>query len=288
MRSMPIYAIGDVQGCYDELQRLLQLIRFDPTEDRLWFAGDLINRGPESLPVLRFIKGLGERAVCVLGNHDLHLLAVSEGNLRHFRNDTVDEILAAPDREELLEWLRRRPLMHREHGFNLLHAGLPPQWDIPTALQRAREVEEVLRGPGFHAFCQRMYGNQPDRWDGSLAGMARLRYITNCFSRLRYCDASGRLRLEDKGPPGTQKAGFLPWFEIPGRASRNEPILFGHWSTLGLRHSHNTWALDSGCLWGGRLTALRLEASPEPFQVDCPEARRPGLHKRHGPRIPGR
>jgi bis(5'-nucleosyl)-tetraphosphatase (symmetrical) len=275
---MAIFAIGDVQGCYDELQRLLEQLRFDPAEDRLWFVGDLINRGPKSLEVLRFVKGLRERAVCVLGNHDLHLLAVSQGNLLHFRDDTVDEILAAPDREELLDWLRRRPLMHREHGFNLLHAGLPPQWDIPTAQQRAREVEEVLQGPDFHAFCQQMYGNQPDYWDDSLTGMERLRYITNCFSRLRFCDARGRLQLRDKGPPGRQPGGFLPWFEIPGRASRDEPIVFGHWSTLGFRHSHNTWALDSGCLWGGQLTALRLGPPPEAFQLACPGARKPHLH----------
>jgi bis(5'-nucleosyl)-tetraphosphatase (symmetrical) len=276
---MATYAIGDVQGCYDELQRLLEQLRFDPAADRLWFVGDLINRGPKSLEVLRLVKGLGASAVCVLGNHDLHLLAVSEGNLLHFKDDTVDEILAAPDREELLDWLRRRPLMHREHGFNLLHAGLPPQWDIPTALRRAREVEEVLQGPGFHAFCQRMYGNQPDRWDDSLGGVERLRYITNCFSRLRFCDAEGRLHLQDKGPPGNQQSGILPWFEIPNRASRHEPILFGHWSTLGFRHSHNTWALDSGCLWGGRLTALRLGSPPEVFQLGCPGYRRPHLRR---------
>ena len=274
---MAVYAIGDVQGCYDELQRLLERVRFDPAADRLWLAGDLINRGPKSLQVLHFVMGLGPVAVSVLGNHDLHLLAVSEGNLKHFRNDTVDDILRAPDRERLLGWLRHLPLLHRdpELGFSLLHAGLPPQWDLETAAARAREVEAALRGPGYHEYCRNMYGNQPEHWDPQHRGIERLRYITNCFSRLRYCDAQGRLQLKDTGPPGSQKAGFLPWFKVPGRASADDRIVFGHWSTLGYYQGHNVWCLDSGCLWGGRLTALRLSPDPEPIQVPCPRARRP-------------
>ena len=274
---MAVYAIGDVQGCYDDLQRLLERIRFDPAADRLWFAGDLVNRGPKSLQVLHFVMGLGRAAVSVLGNHDLHLLAVSEGNLKHFRNDTVDEILQAPDREQLLDWLRHLPLLHRDPkiGFSLLHAGLPPQWDLNTAAARAREVEAALQGPGYHDYCQQMYGNHPARWEEGLQGMRRLRYITNCFSRLRYCSAEGRLRLEDSGPPGSQQAGFLPWFAVPGRASAGERIAFGHWSTLGYYQGHNVWALDSGCLWGGRLTALRLGPEPQPIQEPCPQAREP-------------
>ena len=277
---MAIYALGDIQGCYDELRTLLDRLRFDPQSDRLWFVGDLINRGPKSLEVLRFVKQLGSRAICVLGNHDLHLLAVSEGNHKHFRNDTIDEILAAPDREELLQWLRHRPLMHRdsEHEFSLLHAGLPPQWNVDQALDRAREVEAVLRGPGFHAFCQDMYGNKPNRWRDSLDGMDRLRFITNCFTRLRYCAPDGKLRLKDKGPPGSQKEGYLPWFAVPDRASAGERILFGHWSTLGYLHTGNVWALDSGCLWGGQLTALEIMGTPRAAHLKCRGARRPELH----------
>ena len=275
---MATYAIGDIQGCYSALLRLLERIAFEPAKDRLWFAGDIINRGPDSLQVLRFVKGLGDRAVCVLGNHDLHLLAVSQGNLRHYRDDnTIDEILRAPDREELIDWVRHRPLMHSDGaiGFHLIHAGLPPQWDIPTALERAREVENVLRGPGFYWYCQHMYGNRPDQWSDDLEGMNRLRFITNCFSRLRYCDTAGRLGLRESGPPGTQKHGLLPWFAIPGRASRTEKILFGHWSTLGYRNTHNVWALDTGCLWGGQLTALRIGERPMPFHQHCPRMRKP-------------
>ena len=274
---MATYAVGDVQGCFDELRALLERIRFDATADRLWFVGDLINRGPKSLDVLRFVRALGDRAVCVLGNHDLHLLAVSEGNHKHFRHDTIAEILDAPDRDELLEWLRHRPLMHRDRdlGFSLLHAGLPPHWTVDQALARAREVEKTLQGPGFHAFCRDMYGNKPKRWHESLEGMDRLRFITNCFTRLRYCTPDGKLDLKDKGPPGSQKEGYQPWFAIPDRASAGEPILFGHWSTLGYLHSDNVWALDTGCLWGGRLTALEISATPRPIHSKCRGARKP-------------
>ena len=178
---MAVYAVGDIQGCYDDLRRALDAVSFEPAADQLWCVGDLVNRGPDSLSVLRYIRQLGDSAVCVLGNHDLHLLAVSEGNLKHFRNDTVDEILQAPDREQLLNWLRHLPLLHRdpELGFSLLHAGLPPQWGLGTAAARAREVEAALQGPGFHDFCRQMYGDQPARWDDGLSGMQRLRYITN-------------------------------------------------------------------------------------------------------------
>ena len=242
--------------------------------------GDLINRGPKSLEVLRFVKELGPRAACVLGNHDLHLLAVSEGNHKHFRNGTIDEILAAPDREELLHWLRHRPLMHRDLnlGFSLLHAGLPPEWTADQAQARAREVEDVLQGPGYNDFCQHMYGNKPRRWRYDLEGMDRLRFITNCFTRLRYCTPDGKLRFKDKGPPGSQKEGYLPWFAVPNRASADERILFGHWSTLGYLNTRNVWALDTGCLWGGRLTALKITGGPQPVHLKCPGARKPELH----------
>ncbi|MES9966138.1 MAG: symmetrical bis(5'-nucleosyl)-tetraphosphatase [Sedimenticola sp.] len=277
---MAVYAIGDVQGCYDELQLLLERIRFDETKDKLWFAGDLVNRGPHSLEVLRFVKKLGKRAITVLGNHDLHLLAISEGNLKHNRKDhTLDEILAAPDREELLHWLRHRPLMHhsRKRGLSMIHAGLPPQWDIETALGCARELEATLQGEGFHDYCQQMYGNEPACWTDDPKGMERLRFITNAFTRLRYCDSEGNMALKEKGPPGSQGPALLPWFEMPDRRSRADRILFGHWSTLGYRHQENIWALDTGCLWGGRLTALRLHRKKEyrHHQIDCPGAVKP-------------
>ena len=280
---MATYAIGDVQGCYNELQQLLEKIKFDPSSDTLWFVGDLVNRGPHSLEVLRFVKGLGGSAITVLGNHDLHLLAISQGNPRHKdKEHTLDQVLAADDREELIDWLRHRPLMHHDakRGYSLLHAGLPPQWDIPEALARAREMEEVLRGPGFHDYCQQMYGNQPDCWSPSLKGMDRLRFITNCFSRLRYCDLKGRLALREKGVPGSQPKSYLPWFMHPHRASRHDRIIFGHWSTLGYHASNNTWSIDSGCLWGGHLTALRVRKKKKklkPVHVLCKGACKPEL-----------
>lgn len=277
---MAIYAIGDIQGCYDELQRLLQRIAFNPARDRLWLAGDIVNRGPKSLEVLRFAKSLGSRAITVLGNHDLHLLALSQGNRSHYKHGTLEQILRAPDRDELIHWLRHRPLMHHsaKRGFSLIHAGLPPQWDIATALRRAREVEKVLQGPGFHDYCHAMYGNHPDRWSDNLRGMDRLRFITNCFTRLRYCTRDGRLAMKEKGAPGGQDASLVPWFKVPGRASRGQRILFGHWSTLGYYHGENVWSLDTGCLWGGQLTALRLRKKrpPKPVQLPCPGVLRPG------------
>ncbi len=277
---MSIYAIGDVQGCYDQLQRLLELIDFDPAKDRLWFAGDLVNRGPNSLEVLRFVKGLGNRAVTVLGNHDLHLLAIAHGVERQQdRTHSLNPILKAPDRDELIDWLQHRPLMyqHKKRDFNLVHAGLPPQWDIPTALKLASEVEHVLQEDNAHHFLKSMYGNQPDKWNPFLQGMERLRFITNCFTRIRYCDAKGKLILKENGPPGSQPPAYIPWFNLPNRASKYDRIIFGHWSTLGYHHSNNVWALDSGCLWGGQLTALRIRKinKPKPMQIQCPRASRP-------------
>lgn len=239
----------------------------------------MVNRGPHSLKVLRYLSGLGKRAICVLGNHDLHLLALSEGNIRHNLDTGLYSILNAPDRDELLDWMRHRPLMHHsaKRGYSLIHAGLPPQWDIPTALRLAREVEQVLQGDGFHAFCHDMYGNKPDRWSETLEGMDRLRFIVNCFTRLRFCDAQGRLALKEKGPPGSQRKPYLPWYKVPGRASANDRILFGHWSTLGYYHKHNVWALDSGCLWGNKLTAVKVRKRkrPKPFHQCCKGAMRP-------------
>jgi|SRR5215469_5549099 len=276
---MATFAVGDIQGCYDDLMRLLERIAFDPAEDRLWFTGDLVNRGPRSLDVLRFVKRLGEGCVCVLGNHDLHLLAVAAGTSKHRKHDTLDEVLDAPDREELLDWLRQRPLLHHDKslGYTLIHAGLPPQWDLSEASGCARELEAVLRGKAHADFFRHMYGDEPRRWSPMLGRTDRLRFIVNCFTRLRYCNAEGDLDLKAKGAPGTQPEGYLPWFEVAGRASAGLHILFGHWSTLGEVRGSNVHALDTGCVWGGRLSALRLDGDDSGawYGVACPGAQRP-------------
>lgn len=268
---MAIYAIGDVQGCYQELNALLEKIQFNPRKDYLWFTGDLVNRGPESAKVLRFVKRLGQHAITVLGNHDLHLLAVAYASTHLRRHDTFQDILNAPDRAELIEWLRQQPLMHYDPTLNiaLLHAGLPPQWDMQKALVCAHEVELVLRGPDCTDFFNHMYGNQPDHWNEALTSWDRLRFITNSLTRLRYCDKDGRQSLEPKGPPGTQLAPYLPWFEIPQRATFAHTIVFGHWASLGLQKNNNVLALDSGCAWGGSLSALRLDAEADFVSIPC-------------------
>jgi bis(5'-nucleosyl)-tetraphosphatase (symmetrical) len=267
---MATYAIGDVQGCYDTLRKLLDLLRFDPARDRLWFAGDLVNRGPQSLQTLRFVSGLGQAALTVLGNHDLHLLAFANGG-RKGKRDTLEPVLAAPDRDELLDWLRRQPLLQEtpEAGTALLHAGLPPQWDMQRARACAREVESALRGEDYAELLKEMYGNQPDRWEDTLNGVERLRFIINCYTRLRYCDAGGRADFQDKGAPGTQAKGLLPWFAVPGRRSAETRLLFGHWSTLGQVSwpQYGVYGLDTGAVWGGKLTAMRIEDN-QLFAVD--------------------
>jgi len=274
---MSSYAIGDVQGCYDELRLLLDEIAFDPSVDRLYFVGDMVNRGPLSLETLRFIKNLGEAAVAVLGNHDLHLLAVAYGASKTKRRDTFGDILGASDREELLDWLRHRPLLHSAGEFYLIHAGLPPQWDMETAARCAREVESVLRGDGVAEYFLRMYGDSPSLWSEELTGWERIRFITNCFTRLRYCDADGVLDMREKLGPGGQAAHLLPWFRVPGRASAGAKILFGHWSTLGFHVEDGCYCLDTGCLWGGELTALRWDDG-HCFSVGCVA----GAHQRPG------
>lgn len=275
---MAIYAIGDVQGCHDDLLRLLEKIRFDEQRDHLWFVGDLVNRGPHSLEVLRFVKSLGERAITVLGNHDLHLLAVAAGIRRPHPKDTLGPILAAPDREALLAWLRHRPLLHHDPalGYTMIHAGLPPQWDLSTARACAREVEAALRAPDARDFLAHMYGNTPSKWQEDLAGRERLRFTVNCLTRLRYCLPDGTLVLKEKGAPREQHGDHRPWFDIPGRASAALCIVFGHWSTLGRYSRKGIYALDSGCLWGGALTALRLDGEPRWYNVDCAGACLPG------------
>ncbi|MDX1592622.1 MAG: symmetrical bis(5'-nucleosyl)-tetraphosphatase [Gammaproteobacteria bacterium] len=275
---MAHYAIGDVQGCRAELLELLESLRFDPAADTLWFTGDLVNRGPESLATLRLVRELGERAVTVLGNHDLHLLAVAAARSPLKRKDTLQAVLDAPDRDELLEWLAERPLLHHDAGLGvtLLHAGLPPQWSLDEARARAAEVEQVLRDGDRDAFFGHMYGDTPDRWDPGLTGWERLRFITNCLTRLRFCTAEGRMNLASKGPPGSQPPGFMPWFDVPGRASAGSRVVCGHWSALGLVERDDLLVLDTGCLWGGTLTAVRLDPPGGRWQVDCRGVLRPG------------
>lgn len=275
---MAVYAIGDVQGCYQPLQALLQKLRFDAARDRLWFTGDLVNRGPHSLEVLRFVRALGERAVCVLGNHDLHLLAVATGTAKTKKLDTLDGILHAPDRDELLYWLRERPLLHHDAdlGYTLIHAGLLPPWDLAQARRLAREAETMLRSDKYQEFFHHMYGDLPDHWNENLHGFDRLRVIINTFTRLRYCDLDGNMDLRPKGPPGNQPAYLLPWFQVPGRRSHGLKIIFGHWSALGLWQGDGVIGLDSGCFWGRSLSAARLDVEPvEFFSVDCEPHRSP-------------
>ncbi len=275
---MAVYAVGDVQGCYDPLRRLLDQLSFDPSCDRLWLVGDLVNRGPASLATLRFIRQLGDAAVTVLGNHDLHLLAVAHRRDRYRRKDTFNDILAAPDGEELLHWLRYRPLLHRDAQLQttMVHAGLPPQWDLPLAQACAEELAAVLRSEEGDAFLAQMYGNKPDHWSSTLAGWDRLRFTCNCLTRMRFCTSDGRLDLEHKGAPGSQPAYLFPWYQVPGHRSVKETLVFGHWSTLGYLHHGRVHALDSGCVWGGFLTALRLDGSHLPYQIRCPGALVPG------------
>lgn len=267
---MSTYAIGDVQGCYDQLRRLLDTIAFDPAHDRLWFVGDLVNRGPQSLQTLRFVKDLGEGAVTVLGNHDLHLLVVAAGVRKPHRGDTLDPILAAPDRDELLLWLRHRNMMHAANGYAMVHGGLLPQWSIAQALALGREVENTLRGDGCHEFLRHMYGNEPIRWRDDLSGYDRLRVITNAMTRLRLCALDGAMEFSHKTGLDAMPPGYRPWYDIPKRASRDTVIITGHWAALGLIVRPDLLALDTGCVWGRRLTALRLEDRLL-FQCDCSE-----------------
>ena len=265
---MSIYAIGDIQGCFHELEQMLQLIKFDHQKDRLWFVGDLVNRGAGSLEVLRLVKSMGDAAITVLGNHDLHLLAVAAGVAELHHSDTLDEILAAPDCEELLTWLRYQRMLHVQVGYVLLHAGLVPGWNVQQALSLAQEVEQHLRGKDYIIFLKKMYGNTPNQWDESLTGFDRLRVITNSLTRMRICTDQGKMEFKFKGEVEDVPEGYLPWFEIPDRASADTTVVFGHWSALGLINKPNVIALDTGCLWGNVLTAIRLE-DRKVFQVSC-------------------
>ncbi|MDD2915790.1 MAG: symmetrical bis(5'-nucleosyl)-tetraphosphatase [Gallionella sp.] len=265
---MAIYAVGDVQGCYAELMRLLDDVRFDAAADKLWLVGDLVNRGPESLAVLRMVRSLGDSAITVLGNHDLHLIAVAEGIGELHRTDTLDEILNAPDRDELLHWLRNQRLLYAQDNYVLVHAGLLPQWSVKQAERLAREVETALRGDDYTTFLERMYGNSPHNWDDELTGYKRLRVIVNAFTRMRICTKSGEMEFKFKGEVENIPTGYLPWFDIPKRASRDTTVIFGHWSALGLLNRKNVIALDTGCLWGGPMSAVRLE-DRQLFQAAC-------------------
>jgi len=267
-----LYAIGDVQGCNDELGSLLDALHFSKDRDRLWFVGDLVNRGPDSLGVLRRIRSLGDAATVTLGNHDLHLLAVAYGCARVRSDDTLGDILAAADRDAMLEWLAGRPLFHEDAAANvcMLHAGLAPQWDLNVARQCAREFERALRRDP-ERLLRGLYGDRPDLWDETLEGEERLRFVANCFTRLRYVDADGRLMLRAKGSPKkSQTKSLIPWFEAPEARWRGPRVVFGHWSTLGFFDRDGVAGLDTGCVWGGPLTALRLDdPGAKPVQVPC-------------------
>jgi len=273
---MALWAIGDLQGCHAEFMALLERLRFDAGRDRLWLTGDLVNRGPASLASLREVKALGDAATVVLGNHDLHLLAMAFAPKSvKKREPELVEVLAAPDAGELLEWLRTRPLLHRERGvpWTLIHAGLPPQWTLAQAESCAREIERALARDAA-AFLSDMYGDRPDRWSPGLEGADRLRFSVNCLTRLRFVDRKGRLVLSHKGTIADAPEGAMPWFRHPERATRREAFVFGHWSALGYLAEPGVRCLDTGCVWGGALTALRLDREEDPVQLPCRPARR--------------
>jgi bis(5'-nucleosyl)-tetraphosphatase (symmetrical) len=265
------YAIGDVQGCYAPLAALIARLGFAADRDRLWFVGDLVNRGPDSLEVLRFVRALGDNAIVVLGNHDLHLLALAHDKHRKRRSgDTLDAIFAAPDCDAILEWLLHRPLAHfdAEHGDLIVHAGVVPQWSAAQTVALAADVSAELARDA-HLFFKRMYGDRPDQWSDALSGMERLRFTVNALTRMRLCTADGRIDLKMKGPPSEARHPYRPWFEHEMRRSRDVRVIFGHWSALGLVQAHGVVGLDTGCVWGGSLTALDLDAAAPPVSESC-------------------
>jgi bis(5'-nucleosyl)-tetraphosphatase (symmetrical) len=271
---MATYAIGDVQGCFDELAALLGEIGFAASRDRLWFVGDLVNRGPKSLEVLRFVRALGERATVVLGNHDLHLLRLAAGIGKANRGDTLDAVLDAPDRDELVAWLRTRLLLHAEDDHLMMHAGLLPSWTAAQARDLAREVEEALRGKRYRDVLAELSSGPPHQWRDDLRGPERLRVVTSALTRLRFCNADGLMDLKAKGRPDEAPPGFLPWFDVPGRRTRDVTVVCGHWSVLGLHVRPRLLAIDSGCVWGASLTAIRLE-DRKVYQRKCAGAAEP-------------
>lgn len=272
-----IYLLGDLQGCCDPLERLLATIDFSPSRDKLYVLGDLVNRGPDSLGVLQRLRALGDSAVCLLGNHDLHLLAVAHGVRKPHRSDTLEAILSSPDRETWLDWLRQRPLAIHEHGWLMVHAGVVPQWDAAQAVALAGEVQTMLRSPEIGGFLNVMYGAQPDRWQDDLQGPDRWRCIVNSLTRLRFCAADGTMEFATKDGAAEAPPGYFPWFQVPGRRTEGTPVAFGHWSTLGLINTDQLLSLDTGCVWGGQLSAVRLDGQHrELIQIDCPQAQKPG------------
>ncbi|TXI96302.1 MAG: symmetrical bis(5'-nucleosyl)-tetraphosphatase [Aquabacterium sp.] len=272
-----IYLMGDLQGCCQALERMLQTIDFSPSRDHLFVLGDLVNRGPDSLGVLRRLRGLDNAATCLLGNHDLHLLAVAHGVRKMHRSDTLAPILDAPDREEWLYWLRQQRLAVQAHGWLMVHAGVVPQWDAAQTVALAGEVETMLRSPEVGEFLTTMYGNEPARWDERLQGVDRWRCVVNSLTRLRFCATDGTMEFATKEGAGGAPEGYMPWFEVPGRRTQGTPVAFGHWSTLGLINRDDLLALDTGCLWGGHLTAARVDgATRELIQIACPQAQKPG------------
>ncbi len=264
---MSTYVVGDIQGCLQPLKCLLRAVKFNADKDTLWSVGDIVNRGPKSLDALRFLYKMRENLVVVLGNHDLHLLGVAAGVRQPSRSDTLDKILKAPDRQELLHWLAQQPLIHNEHGYTLVHAGIPPQWSVQQAMGYAREVEAVLRGPDRDTFLGAMYGNEPALWSDDLSGMTRLRVITNYLTRMRFCTKTGTLDLQSKGSsplptvPNLGHEKVAAWFSHKERKTTDDRILFGHWATIaGRTDTPNAIALDTGCVWNGALSLYHLES----------------------------
>ena len=269
---MSLYAIGDLQGCLTPLKKLLDKIKFDQTRDELWLTGDLVNRGPNSLETLRFIKSIGTPVRCVLGNHDFHLLRAAAGFDPPPADGTLDPILQSPDCEELINWVRQHPLFIIDHQrcIAMLHAGLIPEWTLDTATTLANEVETHLRADDYHNFLRNIYGDTPNYWNDNLSDDKRARAIVNVMTRLRFCDANGHMALKYKRKPGTQPSGFHPWFELPHRRDPRYTVVFGHWSALGFIHRNNVLGIDTGCVWNGQLTAFRLDPGQEKrFSVEC-------------------
>lgn len=271
---MAVYAIGDIQGCYDELSRLIDAVRFDPSADRLWFCGDLVNRGGQSLEVLRLIRDIGDRAVVVLGNHDLSLLAIAQRKPEEQArvNPDLRRVLFAEDRDALMDWLRGRALAHfdSELNFLMVHAGIAPRWDLAATLRNARDVESRLHGEGHQRLLKQMFGNMPDTWHPKLRSVERWRASINVLTRMRYVTPRGRMDFQEKGVPGTQRAGLYTWFAVPGRKPIDTRVVCGHWSALGLFIGLGIHAIDTGCVWGGSLTALRLDSDvPQVIQVQA-------------------
>ena len=270
------YLVGDLQGCCDAFDELLEKIAFSPSRDQLFVLGDLVNRGPKSLATLKRLIGLGASATCLLGNHDLHLLAAERGVRPVHRSDTLQEILDSPERGELIDWVRARPLAVQAHGYLLVHAGVVPQWDAAQTLALAQEVSAMMRGPDLHDFLTVMYGNDPLRWQDTLAGPDRWRFVINVLTRIRFCGADGTLEFKTKDGAGSAPEGMFPWFDVPGRLTAGTPMAFGHWSALGFMDRPDLLALDTGCVWGGALTAARIDGGRrEAIQVKCAGAQKP-------------